>query len=264
MMFIAKRVLFVNSQISGKWRVPQILILLGSVFPHLAGLRVNSAIKLDCQPMLEAVEIEDAIPNGELAARFGAQPPAAQQVPGGFFSLGLAVAQFANALGWDAHRQSMTALARISWPVEVIGELTPHPSPDRPECRNSRAGSLLPAARPPARSRKGKRQLRDRTPRRLRRSHVISHSPRRAHGDRGEKCFVYTLSDLGDLRLEVFAWLRLRCAVALVSIFFAGREDSVPGAVAATLRRHVVRHSDWRIKSPLQSVPHFGCGSAAL
>jgi hypothetical protein len=102
-----------------------------------------------------------------LAARFGAQPPAAQRVPGGFFSLGLAVAQFADALGWDAHRQSITALARISWAVEVIGELTPHqpagrsinrqrvsafpsagvgPSRDRPKCRNSRRRAQLCAS----------------------------------------------------------------------------------------------------------------------
>ena len=47
-------------------------------------------------------------------------------------------------------------------------------------------------------------------------------------------------------------------AVALVSIFFAGREDSVPGVVAAILHRHVVRHSDWRIRLRLQSVPRFG------
>jgi len=62
------------------------IILFCSVFPHLAGLRVNTAIKFDRQPLFEAVEIEYANFKAELTAKFRALAPAAQQVPRGFFS----------------------------------------------------------------------------------------------------------------------------------------------------------------------------------
>jgi hypothetical protein len=75
---------------------------------------MNTAIKLDRQPMFEAVEIENRAFDGALAAKLRAQPSAAQQMPGRFFSFGLVAPQLAGALGWDAHGESITVMRRLS------------------------------------------------------------------------------------------------------------------------------------------------------
>jgi hypothetical protein len=79
---------------------------------------VHTAIKLDRQSMLEAVEIDNPVFDAALAAKFPAQPSVAQQIPRRFFSFSLAVPQFADALRGDAHEQSITALrtAAKTWP----------------------------------------------------------------------------------------------------------------------------------------------------
>jgi hypothetical protein len=71
---------------------------------------VNTTIKLDRQAMLEAVEIDDPVFDAALAAKLRAQFSAAQQMPCCFFSGSLAAPQFADARGWEAHGQSITAL----------------------------------------------------------------------------------------------------------------------------------------------------------
>jgi hypothetical protein len=71
---------------------------------------MNTAIKLDCQSMLEAVEIDNPVFYAELAVKLRAQPSAAQQIPCCFFTVGLVAPQFAHALGWDAHGGSITAM----------------------------------------------------------------------------------------------------------------------------------------------------------
>jgi len=86
------------------------IILFRSVFPHLAGLRVHTAIKLDRQSMLEAVEIHNPVFDAALAAKFRPQLSVAQQIPRRFFRISLGAPQFAHALGGNSHRQSITAL----------------------------------------------------------------------------------------------------------------------------------------------------------
>ena len=90
---------------------------------------MNTPIKLDRQSMFEAVEIDNPVFDAALAAKFRAQPSAAQQIPCRFFSFGLVAPQFA-ALGWDAHGESITALRRLSRAQQLglATEVTPHPS----------------------------------------------------------------------------------------------------------------------------------------
>jgi hypothetical protein len=85
---------------------------------------VNVAIKLNRQSMFAAVEIDDPVIDAALAAEFRAQPAAAQQIPRRFFGFRLDAPQFANALGWDAHGQSIAGLRKLGGAAEV----TPHPS----------------------------------------------------------------------------------------------------------------------------------------
>jgi hypothetical protein len=75
---------------------------------------VGTAIKLDRQSMFEAVEISNPVFDAAWAAKFRAQPWVAQQIPRRFFSFRLGAPQFAHALGWDAHGQSITALRRVA------------------------------------------------------------------------------------------------------------------------------------------------------
>jgi len=91
---------------------------------------MNTAIKLDRQSMFEAVEIDNPVFDAALAAKFRAQPSAAQQVPCRSFSFGLVAPQFADALGWDAHGESITALRRLSRAQQLClaTEVTPHPA----------------------------------------------------------------------------------------------------------------------------------------
>ena len=93
---------------------------------------MNTAIKLDRQSMFEAVEIDNPVFDAALAAKLRAQPSAVQQIPCRFFSFGLVAPQFAEALGWDAHGESITALRRLSRAQQLClaTEETPHPSGD--------------------------------------------------------------------------------------------------------------------------------------
>jgi hypothetical protein len=74
---------------------------------------MNAAIKLDRQSMFKTVEINNPVFDAALAAKFRACSLAAQQIPCGLFSLGLVAPQLPDALGWDAHGESITALAGI-------------------------------------------------------------------------------------------------------------------------------------------------------
>ena len=65
------------------------VIFLLPVPPHLAWLRVYSTIKLDGQPLLEAIEIDHPLVDARLAAELCAQPPVAQQAPRGPLGFGL-------------------------------------------------------------------------------------------------------------------------------------------------------------------------------
>jgi hypothetical protein len=69
--------------------------------------------------MLKAVEIDDPVFDAALAAKLGVQPSAAQQIPCRFFSFGLVTPQFADALGWDGHGESITALRSLSWAQQL-------------------------------------------------------------------------------------------------------------------------------------------------
>jgi len=77
------------------------IIFFRGVFTHLVGLRVNSSVQFDRQPVFETIEINDPVFDPALAAELGAQPSATQEVPGRSFSVGLAAPQFAKALGWE-------------------------------------------------------------------------------------------------------------------------------------------------------------------
>ena len=81
---------------------PQI-ILFGGIFAHLTDLRVNAAIEFNTEPMFEAVEIQDAVFDAELAAEFRAQSTITEQVPRDLFRLRGARSQLANARGGDFH-----------------------------------------------------------------------------------------------------------------------------------------------------------------
>jgi hypothetical protein len=71
---------------------------------------VHTAIKLDRQSMFKAVEIDNPVFDAAWAAKFRAQPSVAQQIPCRFFRISWGAPQFARALGWDAHGESITAL----------------------------------------------------------------------------------------------------------------------------------------------------------
>jgi hypothetical protein len=89
------------------------IILFRSVFPDLARLRMCAAIKLDRPSMLKTVEVNNAVLDAALAAKLRACPLGAQQMPCGLFTLSLALPQFAEALGWDTHRDSIAAFKKI-------------------------------------------------------------------------------------------------------------------------------------------------------
>jgi hypothetical protein len=91
---------------------------------------MNPAIELDRQSMLKAVEIDDPVFDAALAAKLGAQPSAAQQIPCRIFSFGLVTPQFADALGWDGHGESIPALRGLSRAQQLClaTEATPHPA----------------------------------------------------------------------------------------------------------------------------------------
>jgi hypothetical protein len=74
---------------------------------------MNAAIKLDRQSMFKTVEIDNPVFDAALAAKLRTLPSTGQQIPCGLFSLGLVIPQFPDALGWDAHGESITALAGI-------------------------------------------------------------------------------------------------------------------------------------------------------
>jgi hypothetical protein len=82
-------------------------------------------MELDRQSIFKAVEIDNPVFDAAVAASLRAQPSAAQHIPCRFFSFGLVAPQFADALGWDAHEESITALRRLSraeqlcFPTEV-------------------------------------------------------------------------------------------------------------------------------------------------
>jgi hypothetical protein len=86
----------------------QVVFFLG-VSPHLTGLRVNPSIKFDRQSTFKAVEIHHPVFQAALAAEFGAQPSAAQQIPCRSFGVSLVAPQFADAFGWEAHGESIAA-----------------------------------------------------------------------------------------------------------------------------------------------------------
>ena len=74
----------------------------GGVLSDLAGLRVDASVEFHGHTAFAAVEIDNIIFDRVLAAEFQAQPPVAQQMPGGLFGFGLRVAQFADALSPDS------------------------------------------------------------------------------------------------------------------------------------------------------------------
>jgi len=51
---------------------------------------MNTAIKLDCQAMLKAVEVDNPVLDSALTTKLGACSLAAQQTPRCLFSVGLA------------------------------------------------------------------------------------------------------------------------------------------------------------------------------
>jgi hypothetical protein len=67
------------------------VIFFSGVSLHLTWLRVNATIKLNGQAMFEAVEIDDAVLDAALAAKFRAQPPIPQEMRWRSFSFGLAM-----------------------------------------------------------------------------------------------------------------------------------------------------------------------------
>jgi hypothetical protein len=93
---------------------------------------MNAPIKLDRQPMYKAVEIDNPVLDAALAAKLRVQPSPAQQIPCRFFSFGLVAPQFADALDWDAHGESITALPRLAraQQLRLATEVTPHPACD--------------------------------------------------------------------------------------------------------------------------------------
>jgi hypothetical protein len=75
------------------------IIFLRCVLPHLAGLRVNPAVKFDRQSMFEAVEIDNPVLEAALAAELCSQLAAPQETPRPSFGLSFVASEFANALG---------------------------------------------------------------------------------------------------------------------------------------------------------------------
>ena len=63
------------------------IIFFGGISAHLVDLRVDPAVELNGQSMLEAVKIEDAVFDAELTAKLCAQPTVTQQLPRGLFRL---------------------------------------------------------------------------------------------------------------------------------------------------------------------------------
>jgi len=87
-------------------------------------------MELDRQSIFKAVEIDNPVFDAAVAASLRAQPSAAQHIPCRFFSFGLVAPQFADALGWDAHEESITALRRLGRAQQLClaTEVTPHPA----------------------------------------------------------------------------------------------------------------------------------------
>jgi len=91
---------------------------------------MNTAIKLDRQSMFKAIEIDNPVFDAALAAKLRVQPSTAQRIPCRFFSFGLVAPEFADALGWDAHGESITALRRLSRAEQLClaAEVPSHPA----------------------------------------------------------------------------------------------------------------------------------------
>jgi len=87
---------------------------------------VNPAVKFDCQPMFEAVEIDNPVLEAALAAELCSELSAAQETPRPSFGISLVVSEFANALGWDAHGPSIAGLGERS---ETLDQAGSNPSP---------------------------------------------------------------------------------------------------------------------------------------
>ena len=75
------------------------IVLFLRVLPHLAGLRVNATVKFDRQAMFETIEIDNPVLDSALAPELCTHPSVAQEIPRNSFGLGLAVPEFAKALG---------------------------------------------------------------------------------------------------------------------------------------------------------------------
>jgi hypothetical protein len=101
---------------------PQMIFFLG-VPAYLVDLRMNAAIKLNGQSVLEAVEIQDAIFNVELTAKRRPQPTTPQEPPRGLFSFRWGPSHFANSRRGDFHGAIISAHRYP--PVRDCGGQTP-------------------------------------------------------------------------------------------------------------------------------------------
>ena len=90
-----------NSQQSYAER-PQ-TIFFPRVPAHLIDLRVNAAIEFNCEPMFEAVKIQNAAIDAELTAKLRAKSTIPQESPRGLFGFRWAPPKFANARRGDFH-----------------------------------------------------------------------------------------------------------------------------------------------------------------
>jgi hypothetical protein len=100
---------------------PQFLeeLLSGAVAPRLARLRVNTALEFHCEALLKAIEIDDAVFDGDLTAELEAATAAVpKQLPSDFFGRSLATSQFTNGVSADRHpwTNPSPALARCPLP----------------------------------------------------------------------------------------------------------------------------------------------------
>ena len=85
------------------------MIFFLGVPAHLVDLRMNAAIKLNAEPVFEAVEIQDTILNAELTAKLRAQPTIPQESPRGLFGFRWGPSQFANLRRGDFRRAILPA-----------------------------------------------------------------------------------------------------------------------------------------------------------
>ena len=102
------------------------MVFFRSVPPHLAGLRVDPAVKLDRQARFEAIEVNDPVLDSALATELCAQHSVAQEIPRRSFGFSLVVLEFTNGLGWDAHGASIAGLGERG---ESLVQAGSNPSP---------------------------------------------------------------------------------------------------------------------------------------